>query len=148
MRTEPLHLPLLVCLLRIQMRRRLCHMLSSLRCNLREGGRPRWKGGVISWQKLLSALSPWGGKQCSSPPFSQRNERCRRRRSAGEGGEGGGVQLWHTLLPSTPLLLADELSDTTDYSSHYSQRLTSACMYVCMYGLISTLNCVNMCVCL
>ncbi len=50
-----------------------------------------------------------------------------RREKRRERGERGGVQSWHTLFPS-PLLLADKLSDTTDYSSHYSQRLTSVCV--------------------
>lgn len=35
----------------------------------------------------------------------------------------------------SPCLLAGKLSDTTDYSSHYSQRLTSAsiCTCVCVF---------------
>lgn len=32
----------------------------------------------------------------------------------------------------SPCLLAGELSDTTDYSSHYSQRLTSASICTCV----------------
>lgn len=44
----------------------------SLRCNLRER-KLEWRGGVISWQKLLSALSPWGGNNVplSPPPLAK-----------------------------------------------------------------------------
>ncbi len=110
------------------------HMLLSLRCNLRER-RPEWRGGVISWQRLLSALSPWGEK-CSTllPSFSQK-ERCWRskwKNKANGKEEKEEVSSVGTLLLPSPLLLADELSDTTNYSSHYSQCLTSECVRVCV----------------
>ena len=134
MRTEPLQLSPLICLFWIQVRRRSGHMLLSLRCNLRERRR-EWRGGVISWQKLLSALSPWGETMFHSPPLLWPNEREilkeKSKKKRRERGERGCVRCWHTLLPA-PLLLADKLSDTTDYSSHYSQRLTSVCVYVCV----------------
>lgn len=64
--TDPLHLFLLVCLFWIQMREAIGHMLLSFRCE-REERRPEWRGGVISWQKLASALSPWGETMFHSP---------------------------------------------------------------------------------
>lgn len=122
-------------------------MFLCFRCKIEER-RPEWRGGVISWQRLISAVT-LGGKNVllSSPPFAKAARDTERQEVRRE--KGGGVQSWHTLL-SSPRLLAGKLSDTTDYSSHYSQRLTSASVWVrvCMNGLISTANCVSMHACL
>lgn len=98
-----------------------------------------------------------GNSVFPSPPLAkavrdtEENEVGRKKQRREEEEKVGGVQTWHTLLPS-PCLLAGKLSDTTDYSSHYSQRLTSAsvctCVCVCLKGLVSTVNCVNMLACL
>lgn len=152
MRTDPLHLFLLICLSWIQMRRRsaICSSPSDVR--ERRGGR----SGEEAWYPGRSSplLCRPRGKQCStllsSAARDTEGEEVRREKRR-EREDGGGVQSWHTLLPS-PRLLAGKLSDTTDYSSHYSQRLTSVsvhvCVCVCMDGLVSTVNCVNMHACL
>lgn len=133
MRTDPLHLFSPRLSLPDPDEEAIGHMLLCYRCK-REERRPEWRGGVISWQKLISALSPWGETMLYSPPFAKAARDTEREEVRRE--KGGGVQSWHTLL-SSPRLLAGKLSDTTDYSSHYSQRLTSVsvceCVGLCVY---------------
>lgn len=70
-------------------------------------------------------LSPSLAKAAKDTEGEESHEGKKRR-----GREVGGVHSWHTLLPSL-CLLAGKLYDTTDYSSHYSQCLTSVSVCVC-----------------
>lgn len=130
----------------------MCHMLLSLGRNFRERRR-EWRGDVICWQESSSLLCcPGGETMFHSPPLAKTARDTKRGKVRGvklgkeQGGGKGGTELWHTLLPSS-LLLADKLSDTTDYSSHYSQCLTSVCICVRMasYLCLNVWTCIHTC---
>lgn len=66
MRTDPLHLFSPRLSLPDPDEEAIRHMFLCCRCKIEER-RPEWRGGVISWQRLISALSPRGGKMFYSP---------------------------------------------------------------------------------